>query len=302
MYMKLYLPTLVICLFALVSASAQVPKTPNGRVQRFENVTSKYVQTRNVDVWLPEGYDSTKRYPVLYMHDGQMLYDSTATWNKQEWHVDEVLSALFSAKKAVPCIVVGVWNAGEFRHSNYFPKKPLDLLPPLLRDSIIAKELKGEAQADKYLLFLTQELKPMIDRKYRTRSDRAHTFIMGSSMGGLISMYAMCEYPDVFGGAACISTHWIGSVSRNNPLIPNAFNQYMLEHLPSAKTHRIYFDFGTKTIDAYYEPYQKIIDETMKKRGYTDKNWKTLKFEGEDHSEKSWSKRLDIPMTFLLRK
>ncbi|NNK90648.1 MAG: hypothetical protein HKO89_08585 [Saprospiraceae bacterium] len=119
-------------------------------------------------------------------------------------------------------------------------------------------------------------------------------------MGGLISMYALCEYPEIFHGAACLSTHWVGTFDTLNNPIPLKFAEYLDNNLPDAHSHLIYFDFGTETLDALYEPYQTIVDSIMIKHDFHTKNWKTMKFEGENHSEKAWNKRLDIPLKFLL--
>jgi hypothetical protein len=121
-------------------------------------------------------------------------------------------------------------------------------------------------------------------------------------MGGLISMYAICEYPAVFGGAACLSTHWPGIFQVENNPIPNAFYRYLKKNLPNPKNHKIYFDFGTATLDALYEPLQNEVDLIMKQKGFSTKNWITKKFEGENHSEIAWQKRLHIPFEFLLGK
>ena len=155
--------------------------------------------------------------------------------------------------------------------------------------------------ADNYLKFIVKELKPFIDKTYSTKSDRKNTFIAGSSMGGLISMYAICEYPNIFYGAACLSTHWIGTFD-NNKEIPAAFNEYMKKHLPSANNHKIYFDCGTVGLDACYPEYQKSVDEIFRQAGYDDKSFMSLEFKGDDHNEIYWAKRLHIPLTFLLKK
>ncbi len=281
---------------------AQLPQVSAGKIERITNFKSKYIDARNIDVWLPNNYDGKKKFAVLYMHDGQMLFDSTATWNKQEWKVDETMTALIKENKIKNTIVVGIWNNGKFRHSEYFPTMPLSYLNKNLKDSIINKELEGKTQADNYLKFIVQELKPFIDSTYNTYRNNKNTFIAGSSMGGLISLYAICSYPYIFGGAACLSTHWIGSLQRNNPTIPNAFQQYLIHHLPSPKNHKIYFDYGTATLDSLYKPHQLIVDEIMRKKGYNHTNWMTKEFAGEDHSEKAWSNRLNIPLTFILRK
>ena len=123
---------------------------------------------------------------------------------------------------------------------------------------------------------------------------------MGSSMGGLISMYAECEYPEVFGGAICMSTHWIGTFT-DNPFIPEVFHNYLKTNLPNPKNNKFYFDYGTETLDAFYEPHQQKTDTILKSKKFKRKNWETLKFPGADHSENSWSKRLDIPLTFMLK-
>ena len=121
-------------------------------------------------------------------------------------------------------------------------------------------------------------------------------------MGGLISMYAICEYPKVFGKAACLSTHWIGFREFENNPIPETFFTYMTKKLPNPKNHKIYFDYGTETLDADYVKYEHRVDEVLQSKGYTTENYKNLKFENENHSEASWQKRIDIPLQFLFGK
>ncbi|UEG50172.1 hypothetical protein LK994_01625 [Ferruginibacter lapsinanis] len=288
---------------------AQTPKVSSGSVKRFENFASKYVDARNIDVWLPKGYSTKKKYQVLYMHDGQMLFDSAITWNHQAWEVDEVVGKLISQKKIKPCIVVGIWNSGANRDIDYVPQKPFETISPAQQDSLLkvrkpdgSPAFSGKVRSDKYLKFLVTELKPFIDKTFSTLSDRKNTFIAGSSKGGLISMYAICEYPAIFGGAACLSTHWTGVYTSDNNPIPDKILQYLSVHLPSPKNHRIYFDYGTETLDVLYERFQLKADAIMKAKGYTTTNWITKKFQGDDHSENAWRKRLHIPMTFLLNK
>jgi len=295
--------------FIFLSGYSQRQQVSTGTIVEHENFPSRYVDARNISVWLPDGYDPRKKYPVLYMHDGQMLFDSTTNWNKQEWGIDEVAGLLIKEKKIRPFIVVGAWNAGKMRHSDYFPQKPFEGLSKLQQDSIYLavransnSVFSANVNSDGYLKFLVTELKPFIDSTYATRSDRKNTFIAGSSMGGLISMYAICEYPAVFGGAACLSTHWPGIFSVENNPVPAAFLQYLQTHLPDPRTHMIYFDYGTATLDAWYKPYQLQADAIMKAGGYRSRNWVTKEFPGEDHSERAWNRRLHIPLQFLLKK
>jgi len=289
-------------------AVAQLPKVAGGQLIRHENFTSRYVAARHVDVWLPANYSPGKKYTVLYMHDGQMLFDSTLTWNKQEWMADETAATLIKTKKVKPFILVGIWNGGAIRHSEYFPQKAFEKLPKHQQDSLYqtfrnngAGLFAAQVQSDNYLEFLVEELKPFIDKNYSTYPDAKHTFIAGSSMGGLISMYAVCEYPNVFGGAACLSTHWPGVFTLDKNPIPAVFFSYLNEKLPKPAKNKFYFDYGTATLDALYPGLQKQVDEILTRKGYNKKLWMTKAFPGEDHSERAWQKRLYLPFTFLLK-
>ena len=143
-------------------------------------------------------------------------------------------------------------------------------------------------------------MKPFIDTTFNTLKNRENTFISGSSMGGLISIYALCEYPDIFGGAACLSIHWPFSLILNNSLMFKVITDYLKAKLPSPNSHKIYYDHGTETLDSLYHPYQSEVNKIMLKKGFTEKSWITRIFEGDDHSELSWQKRFYIPTTFLL--
>lgn len=278
----------------------------SGTLQRIDSFPSKNIETRPVDIWLPEGYTKEKKYAVLYMHDGQMLFDSTKTWNKQEWKVDEWASKLQKKGTTKDFIVVAPHNIPKIRWNDYFPAKAMNYVSEEDKSKIqaLAKQTNANTylNADGYLKFLVQELKPYIDKNYSVLTYKENTVISGSSMGGLISMYAISEYPEVFGAAACISTHWPGAgVTDDNPL-PEAIFAYMKDHIPSPKDHKLYFDYGNKTLDAYYPQYAPKVDSIYRSSGYSDKNFKNLFFENKDHSENSWNQRLEIPLTFLLAK
>ena len=287
----------------------QVQSVSSGTIDRINAFESKFIDARIIDIWLPENYSTQKKYAVLYMQDGQMLFDATTTWNKQAWEVDDVMAKLIQENKIQETIVVGIWNGGKVRHATYFPQKPFENLS-FEHKEIVTKKLQEKGRttddfvpnSDNYLKFLVQELKPFIDKKYATFKDVNHTFIGGSSMGGLISMYAICEFPKIFGGAICMSTHWPGTFETENNPIPEAFFKYLKNNLPSPKTHKIYFDNGDQTLDAMYPSLQKQVDEIMKFKGFDDKNWMTKFFAGKDHSEKSWNERFNIPLEFMLKK
>ncbi len=280
-------------------------KLASGKLLRVVDFPSEYIKPRPVDVWLPEDYSEDKKYSVLYMHDGQMLFDSTTTWNKQEWKVDEWASSLMSEGKTKDFIVVAIYNIADIRWQDLFPQKAFDsYLDKETRERLLAEAVNGnqntELYGDNYLKFIVEELKPTIDSKYSVYKDKEHTFVMGSSMGGLMSIYAVSEYPEVFGGAACISTHWVGAAPREDNPLPDAIFKYMEADLPQAGQHKLYFDYGNKTLDEHYPQYAPRVDAILKQKGYTEDNAKNLFFEGTDHSENSWNARLDVPLIFLL--
>ena len=278
-----------------------------GTLLRIDDFPSNYIPPRKVDIWLPEGYSKEKEYAVLYMHDGQMLFDSRITWNHEEWKVDEVSSQLMHDSITKDFIVVAPFNINELRHSEYFPQKPFESLSKYTRDSLFVEAKRNNFKfdivtSDNYLSFIVQELKPYVDANYAVLTDRDNTFVAGSSMGGLISMYAVCEYPEVFGAAACLSTHWPGGDPYDSDLLANTFFEYMKANVPSSKNHRFYFDYGTETMDKFYPKYASKVNAIFKKKGYNASNFRNLKFKGSEHTEISWQKRLDIPLTFLLEK
>ena len=247
-----------------------------GELQHHPDFASQYVASRNVDVWLPPRYHETdtRSFPVVYMHDGQNLFDPKTSFLGVDWGIDAAMGHLIAEKRSREAIVVGLWNTPK-RGQEYLPQRPFELsirarMQARLR---LWRGVFGRPIADHYLRFLIEEVKPFIDESYRTLAEREHTFIMGSSMGGLISLYALCEYPHVFAGAGCLSTHW--------PAVRGVVVDYLERVLPTAGHHRLYFDYGTRTLDARYEPYQEQVDRVMRAKGYRQgEDWMTRKFEG----------------------
>lgn len=285
------------------SASDQELPAITGTLKYHDKFPSDFVEARNVNVWLPPAYESNanERFPVIYMHDGQNLHDPKTSFLGVDWGVDEAMTKLIGAGKIQEAIIVGVWNTPQ-RVKEYLPAKMIRSQTAKQRDSLLQELAKvgmnlDEKQllSDDYLKFLVQELKPFIDKHYRTKPDRSNTFVMGSSAGALISLYCVCEYPEVFGGAGCVSTHW--------PIGDGLMIEYIKDRLPDPKTHKIYFDFGTETLDKGYEPYQKKMDAAMEAAGYKNgSNWMTRKFAGAEHSERSWRARVHVPLEFFLGK
>lgn len=273
------------------------------RIEYHNQFPSHCVAPRNVEVWLPREYaeNPERRFPVLYMHDGQNVFNPKTSYAGIAWRADSTAAVEIAAGRVQPMIIVAVWNSPK-RFQEYCPAKPVMQAEPEVQEYLNAmrKDFQKDLLADEYLRFLVTELKPFIDSAYRTKTTAESTAICGSSMGGLISMYAICEYPDVFGSAACVSTHWPLGYNNDNPAISKVLKDYVQKSLPSPVNHRLYFDYGTQTLDSLYEVHQDKINEIMVEKGYVyGKNWQTCKFQGAEHSEPSWRDRFDVILGFL---
>lgn len=249
---------------------------------------------RDVDVWCPPGYRAniTTRYPVIYMHDGQNLFDPATATNGETWGVGEALARLMRDEQLPGALIVGIGHSPG-RVSEYMPARPLRAPEAVALRTSFFRQAGAEPVSDAYLHFLVAELKPMIDATYRTLPDQAHTFVMGSSMGGLISLYAVTEYPTIFGGAGCLSTHW--------PVGGNLLVDALGSALPPPGQHRLYFDYGTAGLDADYEPFQLRMNAHLRTAGYrAGHDVIVQRFSGAEHNEVAWRARVHLPLRFLL--
>jgi len=299
---------LVLALLLLMAAAPAAAKISAGRLVDLGTVQSRYADPRRVTVWLPFSYTpSGPRHAALYMHDGQNLFDPETGYGGMEWKLDETLDQLIRERKVRPTIVVAIWNTPK-RLREYVPSKAFAHLPPKYMAQVRGL-YGGDPLSDGYLKFITRELKPRIDRQFRVNSDRANTAIMGSSMGGLISLYAIDEYPNIFGGAGMMSTHWpMFHPAKGKDLseaeyeaVSTAFERYIGPALPSPATHKLYFDHGSETLDRLYARYQARVDRVVARRGYRQGvNWISRNFPGQAHNEVSWASRVEIPLRFLL--
>lgn len=263
-----------------------------GTLHHYAEFPSQYVAPRPVDLWLPPGYDAgTTRYPVIYMHDGQNVFAPTLAFTGIDWGVDEAIERSMAAGGRA-AIVVGVWNT-PLRRREYMPQQPLSAPGSEQAAARFTEYADGPPLSDAYLRLLVEEVKPFVDATYRTLPAQPDTCVMGSSMGGLVSLYALCQYPQVFGGAGCLSTHW--------PIGGTELVDGMATMLPAPGRHRLYFDYGTATLDAQYEPFQATMDGHMVAAGYRrGEDWLTLKFEGAEHTEAAWRARVETPLQFLM--
>ncbi len=280
----------------------------DGPFRRHDLFPSQHVAARRIDVWLPPSHESSMEpHAVLYMHDGQNLFDPATSTHNQPWAIDKKLGALIAAHQVRPTIVVGIWNTAK-RWQEYVPAPAIQALPAATKALINPDNLTSLSEA--YLRFIVTELKPFIDKTYRVSAARESTFIMGSSMGGLISVHALARYPQVFAGAGCLSTHWPVTTNANAMMMQDksaieacgrGYIGWLGQTLPAAGKHRFYFDHGTINLDALYAPYQELVDVMMKSKGYLERgDYMSQVAEGADHNETAWRARLDDPLLHLL--
>ena len=294
-----YIASLIAVALALLAAPAraQIPGPPlgmTGTIRFHGGFPSRFIASRNVEVWLPPGYerDANARYPVIYMHDGQNVFDPATSFFGVDWGVDETMTRLVEERRVRPAIVVAVWNTPA-RLAEYLPRKMLASEHDVPSGIPNVPPVPGPVLSDAYLRFLVEELKPFVDHTYRTLTGPDDTFVMGSSMGGLVSAYAVTEFPQVFGAAACLSTHWTAA--------DGAMVDYLGHALPKPGAHRFYFDHGTRTLDSLYAPFQQRVDSIARAAGYVEgRDFVSRVFDGAEHSEVAWRARVAEPLVFLL--
>lgn len=224
---------------------------------------------REVLVYLPPSYrEGPARYPVLYMHDAQNLFDRHVGFGGQEWEVDETLTRLSEEDEDLEVMVVALAHMDKHRIREYNP------FPH-----------SWHGRGDKYLKFLVETVKPQIDREFRTRPEPAYTGILGSSMGGLISLYAFFAYPQVFGLA--------GAMSPSLWLAHGAIYPYVQK--AAVNPGKIYIDNGTHEMSA------RRMYRLLQEKGYKpDLTLKYVREEGGEHTESAWARRLPEALRFLL--
>lgn len=246
----------------------------------------KLVPDRPVYVWRPP---TPGPYQTLYMHDGEKVFRSEAP-GLFNWRVPESMHQLWETHGKKPPLVVAI-GATDNRAGEYMPQKAVT--GPNAAGFVAAhRERVYVPCSDAYLTFITEELIPWVESEFPVYAGRAHTAMCGCSRAGLLSIYALCEYPEVFGSVACLSTHW--------PHGDGMVIDWLEEHLPRAGGHRIYFDYGDQGLDADYEPYQIRMDRLMERRGYQrGEKWQTLFFAGDGHDELFWGRRFHKPVSFL---
>ena len=246
-------------------------RSATGNIKYFHNFEDHNLKyTRDVMVWLPPSYSKSpnKRYPVLYVHDGQNVFAPNSIYGG-EWRLDEIADSLIKAGATEEFIMVAINNT---------------------KDRWV--EYSGTPEGMNYLNFIANNLKPFIDKNFRTKPDKNNTAIMGSSMGGLISFYMVWKYPNVFSKAACLSSGF--AYDEGHALDKFASSS---QKLPGTK---LYLDCGDVGLDKYFLVDNEKMKLQLAKHPEIQVMYKV--FNGADHNEYAWTKRVDIPLKFLFGK
>lgn len=251
--------------------------TLTGEFRTHEGFRSRFLEHEHtVVVFLPPGYgEGGRRFPVLYLHDGQNVFDR-ATSVGEEWRVDETAHELIEKGEIAPLIVVGVYNTGVHRIDEYAPTRD--------------EEKGGGGRADDYGRMLVQELKPFIDGEYATLPSAASTGLGGSSLGGLLTMYLGLRYPTVFSRLAVMSP----SVWWDDRMILRE-----VEALPGRSAQRIWLDSGTNEGEETIANTRALRDALLAKGWVEGKDLAYHEAEGGEHNERSWSERVPMMLKFL---
>jgi predicted alpha/beta superfamily hydrolase len=248
-------------------------------LRRHQGFRSRFLRNeRDLIVYLPPGYEEqpTNRFPVLYLHDGQNLFEGTTSFIPgMDWHVGQTADRCIYDGKIEPLIIVGVYNTGKQRVREYTPTR----VPKL-----------GGGQADRYAKFLTEELKAFVDEEYRTLSGPEKTGIGGSSLGGLVSLYVGLKLPHVFGKLAALSP----SIWWNQRVITRFAEAARVHPRP-----RIWLDVGTREGPRTLQDVEQFRDVLLQKGWRCGQDLHYERVEGGEHNEAAWARRVGPFLEFL---
>ena len=258
--------------------------TLTGIVQSHPQFDSRILgNRRDVLVYLPPGYGRARRrrYPVLYLHDGQNVFDAATAYAGVEWGADEAAQRLIEKGWIEPLIIVAVANTGVQRIHEYAPTRGII-------DSSARRKRRSRGWLRRYGRFLIEELKPFIDRTYRTRIDADSTGLGGSSLGGLATLVLGLWFPHVFSRLAVLSPSvwWDECVACR-----------MVNELPKKLALKIWLDIGTR--EPGWERTRELRDQLVARGWRLDHDLKYTEVEGGDHSERAWAARFEAVLRFL---
>jgi predicted alpha/beta superfamily hydrolase len=251
----------------------------NGQLRKHEGFRSRFLRNqRDLIVYLPPGYDEQPftRLPVLYLHDGQNLFDRATAFGGQDWNVHGAADHMIGVGAVRPLIIVGIYNTGRSRIHEYTPTKAPKL---------------GGGRADRYGKFLIEEVMPFVQREYRVSADPRITGIGGSSLGGLVSLYFGLRMPGVFGRIAALSP----SVWWHQRMI----GRFAVAARPVEPRPVIWLDIGTNEGPRIVPQVEEFRDILVRKGWKPGKDLHYERIEGGEHNELAWSQRIGRVLEFL---
>ena len=249
-----------------------------GQLRKHERFRSRTLRNqRDLIVYLPPGYDEQpwRSFPILYMHDGQNLFDRATAFGGVDWNVQGAADHLIHSGAVQPLIIVGIYNTGKSRIAEYTPVKAPKL---------------GGGRADRYAKFLVQEVMPFINKTYRVLPQPSSTGIGGSSLGGLVSLYLGLKMPHLFGNIAALSP----SVWWAQRMIQRFAAEARLESRP-----RIWLDIGTREGPRIVQDVEQFRDVLLQKGWRVGEDLHYDRIEGAEHNEAAWSRRIGPCLQFL---
>lgn len=302
---------LFVCLIPCIKFLTQAPSTTwkntewqpkNG--QLFEATLQKgYLEGRKIRIWLPDDYfKAHQSYDVVYFHDGQMLFDSTATWNQQSWDLSHAAQKYLSRKR---CAIVGIDNSPEKRYAEFFPAPIYAELPSLVQFSLRDSLWNGLPLFLAYADALIADLFPLVESSWRVKKGGEHRTMVGSSMGAIASLTFLLMYPEEMARVACLSIHLplidVGYYQqRFKEPLSLAFNHYMVQKSGQINNKSLFIDRGDQSLDAAYAAYFPDFIQSID--GLKEKNRIELRLiHDSGHSERDWSKRIGPILKKLLK-
>jgi len=240
-----------------------------GNVKYHRSVKGEGLPDRDLIVWLPPGYeeDIESHYPVLYMHDGQNIFDPETSYAGVDWAIDETMDQMISFGRIEPMIVVGIYNSAD-RTPEYSP---------------------GE-QGSKYMNFVVNVVKPLIDETYRTRPDRQNTLVGGASSGGTISFMLAWDHPEIFSGAICMSPAF--KIGPGHDFQEFDFINYFEATRDNPRDVFFYIDNGGVDLDGILQPGIEDMLGSLESWGYrAGSDWVFNRDPEAEHSEAAWAER-----------
>lgn len=259
-------------------------KLAGGALKRFE------FDQHNVDIWSPPTLNS--KTPVLVMHDGKNIFDASESSGGKSW---EMLSALRADVRGELPLVIAVWGLSDQTRTRELSPQKISDRHPEIWESVKAeyKTTGTDSLGDSYVSLIADAVLPFALDRYEIEHSSTRTAVMGASMGGLISLYAMAQRPEVFGTALCFSTHWVFG--------KDVMVEQLIDLLPSGSTHRVWTDTGTIELDQQYLPFHAAAYEKLITKGYREPdNLVASVYPRTGHHESYWSKRVADALNWWL--